>query len=144
MVVPSISSVSGTSTDEGINPLDDDVDIDVIDWCCPRCCDRVLIARIGRYLGAEFCLLGSGPFCAGFLLERNEQFDLSVVGRDSLRRTRTRCRHERHRIGINSSIMKNYDEPRLLAEHERGDFISLQPQPRSLALQQRTKAEKKS
>lgn len=70
VVVPSISSVSGTSTDEGINPLDDDVDIDVIDWCCPRCCDRVLIARIGRYLGAEFCLLGSGPFCAGFLLER--------------------------------------------------------------------------
>lgn len=32
-VVPSISSVSGTSTDEGMKPLDDEVDIDVAGWC---------------------------------------------------------------------------------------------------------------
>ena len=72
VVVPSISSVSGTSTDEGIKPLDDDVDIDVIDWCCPRCCDRVLIARIGRYLGAEFACLVLALFVLAFFSSENE------------------------------------------------------------------------
>ena len=72
VVVPSISSVSGTSTDEGIKPLDDDVDIEETGWSCRRCWERVLIARIGRYLGLRFDLFWPFVVLLPVFLEKNK------------------------------------------------------------------------